>query len=78
MKVKFCDADGGEVLYEKEETNIQSLMSMLNTNAEINIHRSKDDYYLCDYSSHLINIDLSDEGNPKEELLVYLDVKTTP
>lgn len=72
MKVKFLD-DSGETLHEKEEADIQVLINVLKEDTKVNIFRSEDNYFYGYYSSHLLNIDLSEEDNPKEELFIYLN-----
>lgn len=77
MLVKYCDIDGGEVLYEEEVQDIAGLMAIFKKGCEFNLHFSSDNYYTGEFENSLLNIFTEESGEMKKELLLYFEIKVS-
>jgi hypothetical protein len=69
MKVFYCDIDGGNELWDEIEENVSELMSILNSNCQVNLRFGEDDYFYGKFVSCDLDIELNQETNQMEKVL---------
>lgn len=73
MKILFCNADGGDVLLEKDSSELKEILSSITREGtEINLYFGKDDFI----HGYVNNIMYSYNKEDNEESLnIYIDEK---
>ena len=71
MKIEFCIADSGDVVFTKESNEIKNIINVITRlGTEINLTFSKDDYLHGVVSNVLYNVDAE---NNEESIKIYVD-----
>lgn len=74
MIVKYLDMDDGEEVNVEDRENITELLAILNSRGKINLRwPNADSYWLGKFVEAILDVEIDEEGNSKEELLLYFD-----